>query len=98
MAGIFDALRKYAGNWNVTARQNFTDNEINSVSRTEVVPSEYGLSVCFFFKTGGQSYLPVSRDSIEVEIGQSVDLKKCEVLTLSREGDSDIQKIEIKGN
>lgn len=98
MAGIFDSLRKYAGNWNVTARKNFTESEINAVSRTEVVPSEYGLSVCFFFKTGGQSYLPISRDSIDVEIGQSVDLTKCEVLTLSREGDADVMKIEVKEN
>lgn len=98
MASIFDSLRKYAGSWNVTARKEFSAEDINAVSRTEVVPSEYGLSVCFFFKAGGQSYLPISRDSIDVEVGQSVDLKKCEVITLSREGDSDVQKIEIKEN
>ena len=98
MASIFDSLRKYAGSWQVTNRVNFSDDEINAVSRTEVVPSEFGLSVCFFFKAGGRAYLPVSRDSIEVEIGQSVDLKKCECLTLSREGDDDIMKIEVKEN
>jgi hypothetical protein len=52
------------------------------------------MSVCFFFKAGGQSYMPVSRDS-NVEIGQSVDLTKAKVLTLSQEGSADIQRIEV---
>lgn len=95
MASIFDSLRKYAGNWEVSNRQSFSANEIKAVRRTEVVPSEFGLSVCFFFKAGGRAYLPISRDSVEVEIGQSVDLTKCECITLSREGDDDIKKIEV---
>lgn len=91
---IFSSLRRYASGWEVTSSKNFTQSEINEVKRTEVVPSEYGMSVCFFFKAGGQSYIPVSRDS-DVEIGQSVDLTKCKVLTLSQEGSADIIRIEV---
>lgn len=91
---IFSSLRRYASGWSVKSTDSFSAEDIALVSRTEVVPSEYGMSVCFFFKAGGQSYMPVSRDS-NVEIGQSVDLTKAKVLTLSQEGSADIQRIEV---
>lgn len=94
---IFGTLRKYATGWEVKNSVAFSAAEINEVSRTQVVPSEYGLSVCFFFKAGGQSYIPVGRDSQDkVEIGQSVDLTKCKVLTLSQPGSADIMRIEVE--
>jgi hypothetical protein len=93
---IFGSLRKYATGWEVKSTSSFSQADINEVSRTEVVPSEYGLSVCFFFKAGGQSYMPVSRDSADkVEIGQSVDLTKCKVLTLGQPGSADIMRIDV---
>ena len=91
---IFSSLRRYASGWTVKSSESFSAEDIALVSRTQVVPSEYGMSVCFFFKGGGQSYMPISRDS-NVEIGQSVDLTKAKVLTLSQEGSADIQRIEV---
>lgn len=91
---IFSSLRRYASGWSVKSTDSFSEEDIALVSRTEVVPSEYGMSVCFFFKAGGQSYMPVSRDS-NIAIGQSVDLTKAKVLTLSQEGSADIQRIEV---
>lgn len=91
---IFSTLRRYATGWTVKETTTFTAEEIKQVKRTEVVPSEYGMSVCFFFKAGGQSYIPLSRDS-DVEIGQSIDLKKAKILTLSQEGSDDIVRIEV---
>lgn len=91
---IFSSLRTYAGKWQVKESRNFSQEEINSVSDAYVVDSQYGNSVCFVMVGGGQTYIPLSTNS-SLGIGDSVDISKAKLLTLSRAGETDIQRVEI---
>lgn len=96
--GILDSLRIYRGKWQVKSTDAFTADDINKVSRAEVVASEYGKAVCLHLVSGGYQYMPVSSSSkVEAPIGSNVDLTKCNCVTLGREGDDDIKRIEING-
>jgi hypothetical protein len=92
---IFNSLQLYAGNWQVKNSRNFTTEEQSEVLRAQVVDSGqgYGLSCCFFMKAGGQVYIPMSTKS-KLSAGDAVDVATCKVLTLSRQGDNDIVRIE----
>ena len=94
--GILSSLRTYRGKWNVSDRQKFDASELESIESNEVVPSEYGKSVRLTKKNGEVAFLPISNTSKDVNIGESVDLAKCFVLTLSRTGDDDIYRIEVQ--
>ena len=93
---IFSGLQVYGGSWNVVEdkTRGFNAEEVALIERAEVVPSEYGNSVCFFMKSGGQSYIPLSRDST-LGVGDSVDIKKAKLLTLHRDGSEDITRVSI---
>lgn len=91
---IFQNLRVYAGKWMVKASRSFTQDEIDAVDHATVVDSQYGNSVCFFMKGGGQTFIPLSTNST-LGIGDSVDLSKASLLTLERAGDADIYRVEI---
>lgn len=91
---IFDALQVYGGSWNVTNSRSFEPEEVAAVSRAEVVSSQYGMSVCFFMKSGGQTYIPLSRDS-SLCVGDTVDVSKAKLLTLHRDGEDDITRVSI---
>lgn len=94
--GILSSLRTYRGKWSVSDRQKFDASELESIESNEVVPSEYGNSVRLNKKNGEVAFLPISNTSKDVNIGESVDLAKCFVLTLSRTGDDDIYRIEVQ--
>ena len=91
---IFNALRVYAGKWSEKSSRQFTAEEINAVSKAEVVESQYGLSVCFFMSGGGQSYIPLDQNS-SLGIGSQVDLTKAQIVTLTRPGEEDIYRVRI---
>ena len=91
---IFDSLQTYGGSWNVIDSRDFDAEEKALISRAEVVASEYGNSVCFFMKSGGQTYIPLSRDS-QLSVGDSVDITKAKLLTLHRDGSEDITRVSI---
>jgi hypothetical protein len=90
---IFSSLRVYAGKWAVKASRKFSEEEINVVDHASVVDSQYGNSVCFFMKGGGQTFIPLSTNS-SLSVGDDVDLSKASLLTLERPGDADIYRIE----
>ena len=90
---IFSSLRTYAGKWNLKASRAFELEEIAAVNKAEVVSSKYGNSVCFFMKSGGQSYIPLSNDST-LAVGDTVDLSKAQLLTLEKDGESDIIRVK----
>ena len=94
MANIFETLRSYANQYSVDDRREFSPAEVALVSSAKVVLSQYGQSVCFFMKDGGQKYIPVSRDSVASE-GDVVDISKAHVLTLSKDGQDRITRIEL---
>ena len=93
---IFSSLQVYGGSWNVVAdkTRGFDAEELSQIEKAEVVASEYGNSVCFFMKSGGQSYIPLSRDST-LGVGDSVDITKAKLLTLHRDGSEDITRVSI---
>jgi len=91
---IFQGLQVYGGKWNVTSERAFDAEEIAAVKKAEVVASEYGNSVCFFMRGGGQTYIPLSNQS-SLGVGDSVDLNKAKILTLHRDGSDDITRIDI---
>lgn len=84
----------YAAKWSPKETRNFTPEEIDAVSSAVVVASEYGNSVCFFMKAGGQCYIPLSQDAT-IGVGESVDLNKAQLVTLERQGDADIMRVSI---
>ena len=92
--GILDSLRIYRGKWEVSNRSKFSANEVSEIASAKVVASDYGHSVCFMLKNGGMKFMPVSNTSKKTT---AVNLENCEVVTLSREGDADIYRIEING-
>ena len=89
---IFSALTVYAGKWNVTDTRSFSPDEVAAVESATVVDSQYGQSVCFIMKAGGQTYIPVDQNS-SVATGDSIDLTKAKLLTLHRDGDGDIYRV-----
>ena len=90
---IFSKLRQYAGKWQLSDSRNFTDEEIAAVERTEVVASQYGNSVCFFMKEGGMAFIPLSKES-SLGVGESIDMHNAKLLTLSKQGEDDILRVE----
>lgn len=91
---IFSTLRTYAGKWSVKSSRAFTQKEIQAVESATVVPSQYGNSVCFMMVGGGQTYIPLANDAT-VGVGESIDLTKAKLLTLEKEGESDINRVSI---
>ncbi len=91
--GIFDSLRIYAGKWSVKGSRNFTADEISAVDSAKVVDSQYGSSVCFFMKAGGQTYLPLSTES-SLQVGDEVNLSEHRLITLEKSGEADILRVE----
>ena len=89
---VFNSLMVYAGKWNLKASRNFAAEEIAAVNKAEVVSSQYGNSVCFHMVGGGQTFIPLSNDST-LSIGETIDLSKAELLTLGKDGESDILRV-----
>ena len=90
---IFSALKVYAGKWQVSNKRAFSDEEVNAVDTAKVVPSKYGLSVCFMMKSGGMTYIPLDQNSSLSE-GDVINLKSAELITLHRDGDDDIYRVK----
>lgn len=90
---IFNSLRKYAGKWAVIASRAFTVEEQNAVSSAKVVASQYGNSVCFMMVGGGQTFIPLSQNSSKA-VGDTIDLSKAQLLTLAKDGEDDIYRVE----
>lgn len=93
MSSIFSVLRQYAGKWNVSNSRSFTDEERNLVASTRIVASQYGNSVCFMMKSGAQTFIPLSNTS-SLGVGESIDMATAKLLTLSKEGEADIFRVE----
>jgi hypothetical protein len=92
---IFATLKSYANSFKVANRRDFSQEELSLVDHAEVKLSQYGMSVCFYMKSGCQTYIPISRDSTASE-GDRVDLTKAKILTLVKDGsDEKIDRIEI---
>lgn len=91
---IFNNIQIYRGKWSLKSSRKFNEEELKSIKSAKIVTSDYGLSVCFMMANGGTSYIPLSETSMGRE-GDSVDLKTANLLTLERQGDNDIFRVEI---
>ena len=91
---IFAGLQKYATKYQVKDSRVFNSEELADVVSAKVVASQFGMSVCFFMKSGCQTYIPVSRDSV-CQVGDVVDVNKAKILILEKEGSQDIARVEI---
>ena len=89
---IFGALKVYAGKWQVKETKSFSQEEIGLVDKAVVVDSQYGQSVCFFMKAGGQTYIPLDQNSSKAT-GDTVDLSQASIVTLSKQGEADIYRV-----
>ena len=91
---IFNDLQVYAGKWSIKSTRAFDAEELKAVSSAVVVPSQYGNSVMFTMIGGGQTYIPLAQDAT-VGVGEIIDLSKASLLTLSKDGESDIIRVSI---
>lgn len=91
---ILSKLPIYAGKWREVAVDTFGEEDIAATESAVVVESNYGLSVCFYLRSGGQTYIPLDTNS-SLSVGDVVDLRKAKVVTLSRPGDDDIYRVRI---
>ena len=87
-----DKLVEQEMGWIVKSTRPFSSEEILLVARAEVVPSQYGNSVCFFMNTGGQTYIPLSRQS-KLTVGDVLDIKTAKLVTLCQKGKADITRV-----
>ena len=90
---IFTGLQIYGGNWNLKSSRPFDAEEISAVKSAKVVASDYGKSVCFLMVSGGQTYIPLSTQST-LEVGDTVDLNTAQILTLERDGNGEITRVQ----
>ena len=91
----FEGLKVYGGNWEVVSSRSFQQEELALVDKAEVVSSDYGMSVCFFMKGGGQYYIPVSNQGADPALGSSIDMNAAKLVKLHREGDGNIVRVEL---
>lgn len=87
--------RTYRGKWVESDRHEITAEDIKDYKSVSLVPSEYGMSVCLCLKSGGYEYTPLSNKSRAVSDITLDDLKGATLVTLSRDGDDDIKRIEF---
>ena len=89
---IFSGRKVYGGKWSVKSVRKFTPEELNLVSKAQVVESQYGNSACFFMTNGSNIYIPMANDA-KSEVGDYLQLSECEIVTLEKAGENDIQRI-----
>jgi hypothetical protein len=93
---LFSNVKIYAGNWNVKSVDKLEQADKDAIKNVVTTSSDYGISACFFLKRGGQFYIPMSRDA-NVGVGEVLDVDKIEVITLEKDGENDIQRINVVG-
>lgn len=91
---IFAGCKSYEGIWEVSSVDTIPQDDLNAIQSAHVVNSQYGLSVCFIMKAGNVFYKPLDQNSV-ASAGDAVDLSKAKVVTLSKQGEADIQRIRI---
>lgn len=89
---LFSSLKVYGGKWAEKSSRKFSQEELALVTKAQVVESQYGNSCCFFMANGTTMYVPMSNDA-KSEVGDIIDLKEAEIVTLERNGAKTIQRI-----
>ena len=92
ISGITWGLNNNINEWRVKGIRSFNLDERLLVKRAEVVASDYGASVCFFMNAGGQTYIPLDKNS-ELTIGEELDINTAKLITLSQNGKKDVVRV-----
>ena len=95
MSNIFGGLTIYALKWEVKDEVALDAEDKAQFSSAKVVSSDFGKSVCFFLKGGGQQYIPMSNQGEQLAVGDSVNLDAVTIQILGRPGDKDIMRAKI---
>jgi len=94
--GLLSLIGKVYGEsnpWIVKSTETLSAKEAKTINSAVVVEGKFGKQVCFTLTSGGTQYASLSRDS-ELEIGEEFPVAGAKFITLSREGDSDIVRVE----
>lgn len=83
----------YHQKWKQKDKRRFSQEELILVSYAIVVNTKYGKSVEIHMKSGGRTYIPLSKDSI-IKEGDFIQLDKAYLITLGKLGEKDIHRIE----
>lgn len=89
---LFSNLKVYGGKWSIKSSRKFTPEELALVDKAQVVDSQYGNSCCFFMKNGTTMFVPMSNDA-KSNVGDYIDLKSADIVTLEKTGELDITRI-----
>lgn len=91
---IFDGRKSY-GSWAVKDSKPLSKGDLEATKTVVVRDGEFGLSACFS-TTGGVYYIPLSNNAAEkCTDGEVLDKNEIIVLTLMKEGNADITRIDI---
>lgn len=88
------SIRHVAEMWRISNSRHLTNEEISAISSNRVVKSQYGLSVEFFMKKGGVTYIPLLKND-KLSENAEINLHDAKILTLSKEGEKDIYRIDV---
>lgn len=95
MSNIFDNFTASTGKWTLKSEVSLAAEDKAMFSSAKVVSSEYGKSVCFFLKSGGQQYIPMSNQGAQLNIGDNVNLDRVTIQVLGKQGERDILRAKI---
>lgn len=88
------SIKHVAEMWRISNSRHLTNEEILAISSNRVVKSQYGLSVEFSMKKGGVRYLPLLKEN-KLSENAKINLHDAKILTLSKEGEKDIYRIDV---
>jgi len=94
--GLLSLLGKVYGGenpWSVKSTETISPKEAKSIRAAVVVEGKFGNQVCFMLASGGTQYASLSRDS-ELEVGEEFPVAGAKFITLEREGDADIVRVQ----
>lgn len=86
---LFNHKKESIGKWRCKAEVEIAPEDKEMFSSAKVVSSEYGKSVCFFLKRGGQEYLPINNLN-ELNIGDYVNLDTVLLQVFGKQNECDV--------
>lgn len=84
---ILASLKTYQQAWEVVEEGKMTPEEIALVTKCEVVPSTYGISLKLYRKDGSTSFVPVDEQNSNLCIGDKPILSELTFVLLTKSGE-----------
>ena len=91
---LFNNKKESIGKWKCKAEVKMASEDKVMFSSAKVVSSEYGKSVCFFIKVGGEQYIPISNFD-ELNTGDNVNIDTLLFQIFEKENEKDILRIKV---